>query len=325
MNAPRRRASLGSCVVFLVACNRSPLPATGDDAGVPLPDLAALPDGAMQQSMRERVLRACVRAATCMPPDSSWQSLTPASRCVEEFANVDWPGGGFGGAGPSRALAERLLKCTEDHGGDCAAIASCFGGTWLGLRACREGGMCQDGKLVKWQTMLSLDCAQLGATCIDLPTGAIRGCCAPECPGTQTITCSGEIATLCSLGATQTVDCGANGFACNAAGPSACIGTGAACDAATERTTCSGSVGTFCLGNRRATLDCAQGVFHTRCVDGGFVPCGFAGSECTTDFKGACQADALLVCLDGRMVPVDCRAVGFGGCAPSGDGAVCAR
>jgi hypothetical protein len=96
-----------------------------------------------------------------------------------------------------------------------------------------------------------------------------------------------------------------------------CTGSGAACEVGNVRSTCSGSVATYCAGGALATIDCSRNRFRTACSTVSFTePCAPAGSECVPDsFRGECDGTKLKLCVDGKLVAVDCRDLGFPSCA----------
>lgn len=288
--------------------------------GLVRPSDGARPDAARPR--KERVAEACAFAAAC----SGWHMQPPvtASQCVEWFAYRDWPRGGYAGLGPS--MLDRLATCAP--AADCKAFSSCYGGSWFGPTACREGGECSKDMLWTQQnSALFLHCDALGGVCWDLPTGAIRACCVDTiCGGTQT-TChpdpngSSKTGTACMLGMAYDFDCSTMGQFCSTVPNQLCVGPGASCDPNTTKVSCTGSVAKYCVartegGGNIANVDCASTVFHSACNAGAtsYDPCRPAGNECTASYKGECQGKSLMVCVDGYKLAVDCEAIGFDLC-----------
>ncbi len=179
---------------------------------------------------------------------------------MEWFAYRDWPRGGYSGSGPSS-----LCECSKDM------------------------------LYTQSNNAMFLHCNVLGGTCVDLPTGAIRACCATKtCAGTSATTCypnpggSPKKGTHCLLGIAYDFDCAPMGQ------------------------TCSPVQGQLCV----ATVDCAKNVLHSACNSGKTTvdPCRLEGSQCNAGYAGACQGNSLLVCVDGYKVPVDCTSIGFDLC-----------
>jgi hypothetical protein len=299
-------------------------PPQGSDAGVvdgPPSRLDAYRHDA-GRPLEQQVVEACAFAAAC----SGWHMQPPVtpSQCVEWFAYRDWPRGGLAGIGPS--MLWRLIACAP--AGDCKAFQACYGGSWFGPTSCREGGQCSEEMLyTQANNALMLHCDELGGTCMDLPTGAIRACCVLEtCAGTSETTChpspggSSKKGTHCMLGIAWDFDCEPVGQSCSTVPGQLCVGPGAFCDPKTTKVTCTGSVAKYCVGKTDgtgniATTDCAETVFHSGCNAGtSYDPCKPAGSECTASYSGECQGSRLLVCVDGHKVAVDCEAIGFDLC-----------
>jgi hypothetical protein len=271
---------------------------------------------------KQRVARVCAFAQACA---ASVAFPLAASECVEWFAYRDWPRGGYTGFGPS--LLDRLLSCAPAK--DCKSFHSCFGGTWVGPTACRTGGECSKNMLyTQSNNAMFLHCNVLGGTCVDLPTGAIRACCATKtCAGTSATTChpnpggSPKKGTHCMLGIAYDFDCAPMGQSCSPLQGQLCVGPGAYCNPKTTPVSCTGSVAKYCVSKTDgsgniATVDCAKNALHSACNSGKTTvnPCRLEGSQCNAGYAGACQGNNLLVCVDGYKVPVDCTSIGFDLC-----------
>ena len=270
---------------------------------------------------------ACVVAASCGVP-GGWTPFT-ASSCIDGFARLGWR---FDSpvSLPDPELAQRILDCAEKAGGDCKAFHACFGGDWVSLSRCREGGSCLQNTLVGSVEGPSFDCGSLGATCFDLWSGAQRACCNAEpCSQTTAVECDGTVATFCGgWGEHVTFDCGPSGRKCNAGTPdfwNPCIGD-APCDPMSP-ITCEGDVAVYCSAGGLAKHDCSTTGFRTACNAGAssFDPaCRPAGSACDPQWDAStCAGTAIRVCADGEWMDVDCAAVGFDKCEVALDAARC--
>jgi len=273
------------------------------------------------------VVRACVVASSCADLDGGvpWPAFS-ASACVEAFGRLRWH---FSSPSelPDPTIAARLLECAATaSAGDCAAFRSCFGGGWVSLSRCREGGSC-DGNTLRagWPPDgPGYDCGAIGATCVDLWSGAQRACCNAEvCAQSTDVACAGTQAEYCGgWGEHVAFDCGASGRVCQSDPWQPCAGTGAAC-ADDEPVSCAGSVASYCSGGALAAHDCSQVLGRSACAEGAAsqydVPCRPSGDACDpTSYLGACEGDALVLCVDGELRAESCAALGFAGCEPPG-------
>lgn len=271
----------------------------------------------------EQVIRACVIAASCTKGDV-WPAMSP-SQCIDGYALLDWPHSGYG-FGPDRKMARRLLDCTRGPG--CSALFVCYGGNWIYNSVCREGGGCNGAQIVHYKDPGTyFDCATIGATCVGLPTGAIRSCCTKKaCGGTaETVCTSATRGTHCMLGIPFDFDCGPTGRICTTLPKQTlCKGTGAPCNVQ-AKPTCAGSVASYCSAGQLAKVDCAANPFRSACSALSVVhpPCAGAGKACNASFKGACKGDAIVVCVNGSMRNVSCASLGFSGCSTLSQGARC--
>jgi hypothetical protein len=268
------------------------------------------------------VVRACVVASSCADLDGGvpWPAFS-ASACVEAFGRLGWH---FSSPSelPDPTIAARLLECAATAAaGDCAAFRSCFGGGWVSLSRCREGGMCQGNTLVAWgPDGPGYDCGTIGATCMDLWSGAQRACCNAEvCSQSSDVTCAGTQVEYCGgWGEHVEFDCGASGRLCQSDLWDPCVGPGAAC-APDAPVTCAGSVASYCSGGALAVHDCSQVLGRTACAEGApsqyGVPCRPSGDACDpTSYLGACEGDDLVLCVDGELRAESCAALGFAAC-----------
>lgn len=339
-----RAAVAAVIIVQLCGCGRSPLrqpqgldASTRDAPGARDRHVADLPRDQRPAIDQPRVdagppapnvLRACVIAGSCALGQSSvgitWPHFSPGA-CLDAFGRLGWYESGLGNVSDPD-LAQRLLKCTTTS--DCAKLYACFGGNWISLSRCREGGKCQKDQMLALNNNAAyLDCSAFGATCTDLWSGAQRACCnAQPCKTAPWIKCSGAKGTYChGWAAFLAFDCAATGRVCNADHAAICRGTGAACKPG-QPTTCAGSVATFCSGGRLASHDCAKSPYRSGCAAGTpYRACKPAGKACDPQqYMGQCAGSQLKVCQDGDIVSVDCKALGFAGCdLPAGAPARC--
>lgn len=270
------------------------------------------------------IVEACAVAATCAAQSDF--PLFTASACVDGFALLGWayaPPSAL----PDPLLAVRILDCAAKAAGDCDAFRSCYGGDWVSLSRCREGGACTGSVMQGYPGGAAFDCSAIGATCQDLWSGAIRACCnAVPCEQSTSVVCDGTVATYCGgWGEHVAFDCAPTGQSCvPTSEPWLGVCKGAEpCDSSAP-TTCAGAVATFCSNGGLATYDCAKTSFRTRCAEGDpYERCVPKGDACLPMQGDLCEGDALAVCVDGVRVPVDCGALGFGGCGITQNGGRC--
>jgi hypothetical protein len=287
------------------------------DANPPSPDGHAsdassrLPDGGPSD---EEIIRACALAASCAGGGTgSWT----ASQCVNGF--------GWTINRHNDVLFGHLLDCAGAR--TCAEFRTCWGGDWFLLDPMFFDSTCQGNVLTlpartPGSPPLALDCGAIGGVCEMLATGSTSyGCNVRSCRGAPEPACTGTTATGCGgWSEYKSVDCARIGLDCRIQGYYAvCAGSGAACEVGNVRSTCSGTVATYCAGGALATLDCSRNRFRTACSAGALSePCAPAGTECVPDsFRGQCDGSKLKLCVDGKLVAVDCRDLGFPSCADS--------
>ncbi len=279
----------------------------------------------------QSLVEACAFIASCPTAGPSWSLFSP-STCVDSLARLGWwyesPG-----AMPDPTFTARLLDCAAESPGDCAALAACWGHSdWFGFSRCREGGSCPDGSSVMLggPAGASLDCAELGGTCVNLWSNAQRACCnAQPCDGVTGVQCDGTKVSLCGgWGERIDFDCGVSGRTCNDDPLAPCKGS-SPCDPATSLTECMGSTAIYCSGGGQAVYECANTLFRTACNEGGpsyEVPCRPKGAACDPTYEaGTCNGEALRVCVDGEWVDVDCAKIGFKTCTQGMDMARCTK
>lgn len=274
----------------------------------------------------QSILEACVVARSC-GNSGGWMTDTVGS-CLDGFSQLGW----FYGAPPflpDPQIAARLLSCAAEAPGDCGAFRSCFGGDWVSLPRCREGAYCQGQLLSSSPEGPFFDCTVLGASCVDLWSGAQRACCNEDpCPQSSGVVCDGTVASYCGpWGEDVEFDCGASRRTCQSDPLAPCVGTGDPC-AEGSPAQCAGDVAFYCSAGRIATKDCGETQFRTACHQDApvyEVPCRPAGGECEAGAFESCQGATLRVCVDGDWTEVDCPSLGFPVCEETPDGARCAE
>ena len=312
-----------AALVGAAACGSRSTAGSAADSGSPRDPEAGRRDGARSDTepaelaLRDRVIRACVMAASCGPGAAQGDGLE-ANRCVDWFGRRAFPSGGLK-MGPGGEL-ERLLGCAAAKG--CSEFERCYGGNWVGAGPCREPAHCDGDVIVAFEAKgRRLDCAAIGANCVDLATGAPRACCATRsCPGAQETTCNGRQGVLCLLGIGMAFQC-PPGMTCNPGFDVApCRGEGQSCQP-DEDATCEGTVSVSCVGGHRARIDCSTNeLLSGYSLAPGSVPCGPAGSACKPSDPPHCEGSSVVVCVDGQTATVDCRALGFELCFPGTGG-----
>ena len=152
------------------------------------------------------------------------------------------------------------------------------------LNYCHSGtGNAADLRYFCWEGQaFGSSCTPL-ASCIDTPESSSQGGASAvgnagcffetgSCPGPDSVSCKGEVATICSDGAQFTYNCGSVGLSCGiTAGSEYCLAPG--CTAADVDRKCQESCSedgaqlTFCYGGAPFTVDCADYGF-TQCSTG---------------------------------------------------------
>lgn len=274
----------------------------------------------------QSIIEACVIATSCgRAPD--WLFDDTAATCIDGFSRLEWS---YDSPPllPDPVIADKLLACAASARGDCEAFQSCFGGDWVTLPRCREGGFCSNNIMSASTEGPSYDCGAIGATCQDLWSGAQRACCNPAPCSTSTgVECDGTVASFCGIwGENIVFDCGQSGRTCQSDPLEPCVGTLGPC-APDTTATCAGNTVTYCSAGRLATYDCSSTMFRTACNQGAppyETPCRPQGAECDPwNTPGTCDGSVLRTCADGVRVDVDCAALGFSGCEAAPDIARC--
>jgi hypothetical protein len=269
--------------------------------------------------------RAAVVVGSCIPDDGIDRNL--ADMWLSDV-NQTW----FWERTVLQAPCLASAKC------GCAAVDACLG--WKVTPY--DGGACPTcaGSLFSLcgligagtQLRLSFDCAAIGYGC-DPVTGCLPPAAALCDETTFAPTCADGRPALCAqnYGTTPAVvpgaACAAVGAAC---AEGACVGSGAACtdlpasngELVPAPLACAGAMLDACVGGKHQAIDCAKRGpgFTCQTVDGQ-VFCGLA-AECVPGTPGSatpgsnrCEGDTVVLCNAGRIDRVDCRALGFSGCA----------
>jgi hypothetical protein len=249
------------------------------------------------ESALAEVVRACAILGACAPTsDGVNQCLADAMR----------------GVGWSPAVLACLAKTTG-----CDGLKSCIG-SWVAegapCAAGSSGGHCDGTTAVNCNGALGvrLDCPTVfKGTCLVTSSG-MATCQRAGCSASGT-TCDGDAVVQCSAGSEVLGElCGLAGRTCR---DSKCVGPGDPCTA----TSCQGTTLLACLAGYARTVDCTTFGAGFTCAGNpyGTNRCSQA-SECDQDAgKGSesCTGDSLQVCYGGKLVTVDCKALGFSGCA----------
>ncbi len=303
-----------AALCLLCACDSRTVPAA--DAALPGAD-AIRADGPVGDAglLSEEAARACVIVSSCMAglKVDNHQLPTPG-QCLDWFAYRDWPRMSYTMDHAQEPL-RRVLRCTKKFT-TCQALFTCYGGNWIGPSLCREGGSCMANRLVTMQNnVYMLDCPAYKAKCMNLPTGAIRGCCvAKSCGGTAATTCKGALGSHCMLGVSFDFDCAPTGRLCTTAPGALCVGTGAKCPPG-SKPKCAGTRATWCAAGRLSTYDCARNPFRSACDDNTLsMPCKPGDSQCAPSWVGRCDGKRVMFCQNGTKESLDCAKLGFSGC-----------
>lgn len=210
----------------------------------------------------------------------------------------------------------------------CALIASCL------PPASESPGDCATSALTRPATGRRLtpewlEClAEAGPDC-----GAVARC-APQAAGDpcaempQGKTCQEDILVSCFGGNLEYVtDCTAWGLECvMVAGEAQCRGNDQSCLEGDE--SCDGTTAVMCLGYRQERFDC-DGLVEARvCVErADLAYCEPETPVCVpADYTETCEGSTIVFCsASGLEARIDCTLLGFAGCIPEGNRAVCSN
>ena len=182
--------------------------------------------------------------------------------------------------------------------------------------------------------MLTTDCSGYGMACEEGEC-TLGQCASGSCDGDTLVACKDG-------GHKQLVQCGFLGLGCGRGAEGLqCQGRGDSCSVDTVKPACDGAKFTLCLGGHQAVIDCAQLTDGRRAcnqqwldqnkvlltaeeiVDGHLAQaCAPTGFECE-DKTSSCDGDVVQICVDGLLMPLSCRDLGFDGCKVKGGQARC--
>jgi hypothetical protein len=307
---------------LLVASLMLPV-AGGCGSGDSEKDAAVKPDSLVQVNFsHDNLIEACVRLAAC-----NVDRKPRVSDCIENFHKRFTY---FG----QRKLYEALYHCANQGNGDCKVIREC-----LGYKGRPQNGECDKAFAAKCEDdvahtcdlivggwLQALDCKKGGLKCAVRDTGSTKtAVCTidscnkdlfkPECRDRKLLTCVG--------GAIQIDDCPAKQLQCRDPNVGLCEGTGRSCSQTSP--TCKGSVVVTCEQSYLSEIDCSK-VYGKKKCDPLSVSCVGAGTQCDTGGQttfDTCEADTLVVCIDGTLKRFDCKKMGFVGCEKAAYGAYC--
>jgi len=248
-------------------------------------------------------------AKTCALVDACMQQS--ANTCIRDafgHGNGPWP----------------VYSCMAKGTTGCAAFSSCTGYDYQ-IAPCNPSPLmqCSGNNLevcvpTTPSMKVTLDCQKVfGVGCKNLsgssqPAGCSSGA---TCSGT-TDYCKGSMMVSCASGVeVLTVSCALTGMPCrdgNCAGPAEpCLG-GSVCEAGN-------TVIAFCIGGYRARVKCSDLGPGFSCVSSSSTGarCQQA-TQCNPDTSPnteTCAGSKVELCSGGKMVQVDCTALGFSGCS----------
>jgi hypothetical protein len=281
-------ADMRAIAVLVLVCAGCSARALG---GGTAPD--AGPDG---PPSLDQMTRDCVRAASCTVAAGGGGPVASPGECVS-LLQQSWPGS---------PIAARLVSCGATAT-DCASFFSCLGGDLIPLRGYAVTAACDGDSIV--QGGRRFDCRGLGLTCVSEMMGDRTYCAARACPDVFSASCDGNAVDQCVDGVWRQIPC-------DACANAMCVGTGAPCDPARTPGSCAGSVATVCLNGRLSTADCSLDPLRTTCSNGQCVY-PFGAPQCLLG-NGMCDGTTAVVCAGTEWRRVDCRTLGFQGCAPAG-------
>lgn len=315
---PSRRAIIvgwSPLVLGLLSCSSG-------DGGVPL-DAGGVPvvhaggPRSLSPIDPDAAARAAVTLASCL-------TEMPAERDLLQMYGRRYPAGTPDDWGA-------VVPCLDQARNGCRAVADCLATTSGPNHTTTHcDGNVADTSFLSFD--VRVDCTRIGRTCEIV--GALA-----ECIDTSTATCIGDAGAgavgrcdgegrpvSCRAGhEVLGVACPTLGLECRGGDATYCAGTEGDCPARALSSSfvdltgvsCLGDSLRACVGGGLATVDCGSWVLGTTCQPGAGTPyCGFR-SECVPGEAAAadCDGDSVVVCNGGRIDRIDCRALGFRGCA----------
>ncbi|HEY2368881.1 MAG TPA: hypothetical protein VGH87_20940 [Polyangiaceae bacterium] len=299
----------------------------------PPPVEICAPDGGVAQ---QRAIHACAWLAACGHPigrNKTGECMVDAILAYDCAANPNRQ---------AKGEAKAFWNCMQ-NANSCAAVGYCIFPSAGGV-ACKNGTFvgCEQNGNVDIDTRLDCtqagpgggeNCAPHGQTCSSLDPDAANN--SALCVGPQRRACTGSVGCV-DGGLSLCDDAGVDlGYSCANVGAGTCNPSGAtpACEPQTEGGTCSPTNDVTCTaGSVRAqgcvtlapeSVDCTPISGPGTCVPieagaPGTVPsdaCRVADAGCTDDTCDN-EAGALVACVRGRPVAIDCTKQGLKSCQP---------
>jgi len=266
-------------------------------------------DGALPSPVSlQQLIDACVISAAC-----GLQARPRVSNCVDYYADSLRAQG----KGP---IYDEIFGCVVAAGGDCDAVAACFGAGEPCERATFQAS-CSEGRAVSCdlidKRVYVTDCSVAGLDCVvGVDEESFAAHCA--CGSTFGGRCFNGWAVVCAVDEPQGADCAAQGRRCV---DGACVPEEPAepCKLNAFVDRCEGKVAVRCIGGFVGRIDCSQRLTERYCEGGRCVP---AGDACSDEFN-RCKGDLLEACIDGSWQQIDCAALGRGPCRSATHGANC--
>ena len=176
----------------------------------------------------------------------------------------------------------------------------------------------------------TLDCSVTGTTCVDgdcdfNPEGQ------PCDNGTYKDSCVDGKPLVCTSETTPGLDCAKYGLTCAVMTDdfgmgAACVGTGTSCTedrgSSLEHNflwntiACEGNNLRMCVNGNEHAVDCGEVQAGFSCFTNGVAFCGKA-DECGPEYEAHCEGNGVVLCDAGKLVTVDCTALGFSTCDPT--------
>jgi hypothetical protein len=252
-----------------------------------------------------QIVNTCIKMATCT-------KIFTASECLAQAL------------GSGAAIAP-YMGCVGKGTSGCADLATCMGITYASSVCATSTGKCVGNNAVSCVASLGLDvtmdCPKMhGAGTVCVPTGGaalLVGCSSGKTCSTppNILFCRGDKMSTCYGGKEVFIaSCASTGLQCR---DGACAGPDEACNG---KATCeAGGLIAFCLGDYRLRMKCSA-------LGAGFAckPSTVTGARCEkatqcdpdqAKGKETCSGSKLTVCNAGETLQVDCKALGFPGCA----------
>jgi hypothetical protein len=294
---------------------------------------------------------ACARINAC---DAEGGTPMGMQACLAYDLDAPWKWS----AGAADVLRLSLLEC-KLAAADCATVRACSPEVGKHGAACADqaGATVCDGTVAvscdyDGQPVTAVDCAAAGQSCAASPFGFEAGCVAETCdPTTFESRCdpsAPDVLLACkSWGNLIRVDCTTQyGFVAvhkvdgdhfySIAGETCgfdqqrqangCVGKGEACTSFSQQ--CNGAVLETCAGGKLGHRDCGaltpadQGCgFVQSGPFAGAAACGFVGGTCDLGISDeSCQDGVVTYCSSAEPASLDCRALGYAGCAVANQG-----